>query len=301
MRSNQDVTDPSSGAVGVAPPMPSALPVATMVAPLPATLPPAQPPGIAPLPVDGAFDVPATFVERMQVCEFLAKANLLPKALREQPANVMLIMHKALALSIPLSVALEHLHVIDGVVGHSAELLRALLYKHGHRLRWLEIDDKHAIGELTLRHDPKHPRVEAFTIGDATRMKLSNKDNWQKDPSSMLVARCTTRLVSRHCPEVAVALGNLSAMDVEDEPAVAGGQAGGGDEAEHRRQLAHELYVQAQTAQTIHELSAIGQTARSKDILDVNVDGQITLQRKLLDLIAQLKAAEDKTSTDDAQ
>jgi hypothetical protein len=292
MRSNQHYAEQGSAVGGVAPPMPGALPVAAQVAPVPATLPPSQPPGI-PLSVDGAFDVPATFVERMQVCEFLAKANLLPKALRDAPANVMLIMHKAMALGIPLSVALEHLHVIDGVVGHSAELLRALLYKHGHRLKWLEIDDKHAIGELTLRHDPKHPRVEAFTIGDATRMKLANKDNWQKDPSSMLVARCTTRLVSRHCPEIAVALGNLSAMDVEDDPTVAAEQSAGPD-PEQREQVAYELYVQAQSATTVQQLSDIGHQARAKDLLDVTVEDGMTLQRKLLDFIAKIKQAEQK-------
>lgn len=300
MRSNQDYAEQSSAVAGVAPPVPGVLPVAARVAPVPATLPPAQPPGIQ-LPVDGAFDVPATFVERMQLCEVLARANLLPKALREQPANVMLIMHKALALSIPLSVALEHLHVIDGVVGHSAELLRALLYKHGHRLRWLEIDDKHAIGELTLRHDPKHPRVEAFTIQDATRMKLSQKDNWQKDPSSMLVARCTTRLVSRHCPEIAVALGNLSAMDVEGDPTVATDQ-NTGSEPEQREQVAYELYVQAQSATTVQELSNIGQTARGKDLLDIKVDDGKTLQRTLLDFIAKIKEAEQAAAaTGDAK
>jgi hypothetical protein len=250
----------------------------------------------------GAFDVPPTLSERVELCRFLADANLLPQALRKQPANVLLIMHKALALGLPLSVALEHLHVIDGKVGHSAELLRGLLARAGHVLRWVEISDKAATGELVLKHDPRNPRRETFTIGDAQRMKLTQKDNWSKDPASMLVARVTTRLVSRHCPEISVALGNLSATDFEDEP-VAQASDPVQAEAETGPSLeaqATELLELAKGATTSEELKEIGARARDENLLEVEVEQGVTLQgvllRRIDEIAKERKAASAKTA-----
>lgn len=254
-----------------------------------APLVPAQPlPSTA---MDGAGDIPVTLMERIELCKFLAGANLLPKALQEQPANVLLIMHKALALDLPLSVAIEHLHVIDGHVGHSAELLRALLYRNGHLLRWSTLTDKQVTGELILRHDPRNPRSETFTIADASRMELVNKANWRKDPVSMMVARCTTRLISRHCPEIAVAIGNLSAMDVLDDetPAATATPVVSEDNAVDIKALAaDELLIEAQAATTSDELKDIGARARTQKLLEVVVEGGLTLQVSLLHLLEQL-------------
>jgi hypothetical protein len=261
----------------------------------------APPPATAPAPTaipDGAFDVPPTLAERIELCRFLADANLLPQALRKQPANVLLIMHKALALNLPLSVALEHLHVIDGKVGHSAELLRGLLARAGHILRWIEISDKTATGELILRHDPRNPRRETFTIADAQRMKLVNKDNWQKDPASMLVARATTRLISRHCPEIAVALGNLSAIDVEEEPPAAEPVQATAEAGPSLETQAAQLYEDAKTAGG-EVLRAIGVRAREAGLLDVKIGPNLTLQEALLQRIDQISKQRKASSGND--
>lgn len=249
---------------------------------------------------EGAFDVPPSLHERIELCRFLADANLLPQALRKQPANVLLIMHKALALQLPLSVALEHLHVIDGKVGHSAELLRALLGRAGHVLRWIEITDKAATGELTLRHDPRNPRRETFTIADATRMKLTNKDNWSKDPASMLVARVTTRMVSRHCPEIAVALGNLSAIDFEEEPPASEPIRATAEAGPSLEQQAQGLFAEALATQDREVLKEIGTKARQLGLLDVPVSGHSSLQAAILhriNEIAEVREAESKEAT----
>lgn len=243
-----------------------------------------------------SFDVPASLPERMELCRFLAEADLLPTALRKKPANLLLLMFKALALDVSLSVAIEHMHVVDGKVGHSAELLRALLYRNGHVLRWPTMSDKAVVGELTLRHDPQNPRTETFTIQDAARMELTGKSNWKKDPISMMVARCTTRLVSRHCAEVAVALGNLSAMDIadaEDLPHAEPIQATAEIDQDQRRDLvANELLVQAQQITSVDELAAIGRQAKKDGLLEQPVgDDGVTLQQALLTRINELSEA----------
>lgn len=253
---------------------------------------------------EGAFDVPTTLADRIELCRFLADANLLPQALRKQPANILLIMHKSLALNIPLGVSLEHMHVIDGKVGHSAELLRALLFRHGHVLRWLSISDKEATGELLLRHDPKNPRREQFTIAQAQTMGLVNKDNWKKDPQSMLVARCTTRLVSRHCPEIAVALGNLSSVDVDDdtnvpEPAQdADNTSDNTGPAPTLAEQAAALFAETRAAENAEQVKQIGYRAKQADLLNHVVDDDATLQQVLLRRIQELSQDVPETDRD---
>lgn len=251
--------------------------------------------------LDGAFDVPPTLSERIELCKFLAQANLMPAALRGEPANVLLIMHKAMALQLPLGVALEHLHVIDGKVGHSAELLRVLLRRAGHRLDWPTSSDKEVVGELTLRHDPKHPRRAKFTMADAQRMELVNKKNWRLDPESMLIARCTTRLVSRHCPEVSVALGNLSAIDFEDvdaEPVKASAEV----DRDHGEPAVEVLLREAAAASTVDELKDIGGRAKDAKLLDAPIEGGGTVQEALLRRMDEIskarKASADKPPAD---
>jgi hypothetical protein len=259
---------------------------------LPAPAPP-------PIPVqrsalaDSAFDVPPTLAERIELCQFLAEADLLPQALKKRPANVLLIMHKALALGVPLSVALEHLHVIDGKVGHSAELLRGLLVRHGHRLDWVTVTDTLAECKLTLRHR-KEPIKVSFTLAEAQKMKLTSKDNWTKNPQAMLVARCSTRAVSWHCPEVSLALGNLSAMDAEtednprpDAAATAADSSAHGDDLVRDHQ-ASEMYLEAKQATTKDELKSIGTRARNAGLLEIPVDGDLTLQTALLSRLNEM-------------
>lgn len=249
--------------------------------------------------LDGAFDIPDTLAERIELCKFLAQANLLPQALRNEPANVLLIMHKAMALQVSLGVAIEHLHVIDGKVGHSAELLRVLLRRAGHKLKWPVSNDKEVVGELTLRGE-KDVRRAKFTMADAQRMELTNKPNWRKDPESMLVARCTTRLVSRHCPEVSVALGNLSALDFEEvdaEPVRATAEV----DRDTAEPAAAVLLREAQQASTVDELKDIGGRAKDAKALNDPVEGGGTLQEALLrrmDELSQARKAAAKTDAD---
>jgi hypothetical protein len=260
----------------------------------PSALVPAQ---AAPVALGSGSDVPAALSERIQLCEYLAEANILPSALRKQPANVLLILFKATALDIPLSVALEHLHVIDGKVGHSAELLRALLYRHGHVLRWTTMTDKEVTGELTLRHDQKHPRTARFTITDATRMELTKKATWQKDPESMMVARCTTRLVSRHCPEIAVALGNLSAMDV-DNPDPAPDPVAATAEIDRDSQ-ARQVLADATEASTVEQIKKLGLHAKTEGLLELNV-GTAAKPEELQAALLRRMGEIAKVSTDKA-
>ena len=241
----------------------------------------------------GACDVPESLAERLELCRFLADASLLPSPLRKQPANVLLIMHKAIALRIHLSVAIEHMHVIDGKVGYSAELIRALLERDGHILRFTEISDKKASAQLILRHDPKHPRLVEFTIGQAAAMRLTEKSTWKQAPDAMLVARLSTRAGSWHAPLSTIGIGNLSAMELgEDTELMIPVQATAevvDEPREDPSEHAARLYSEALATDSPERVQTIGKNAKSAGILDIPVDGELTLQQALLRRIKSLR------------
>lgn len=58
-------------------------------------------------------------------------------------------------------------------------------------------------GEMLATPDGKPVMVQvvvSFTMADATKMGLTGKDNWKKNPHDMLFARCVTRVQRRYAP-----------------------------------------------------------------------------------------------------
>lgn len=146
-------------------------------------------------------DVPDVFAAQMEMARVLADSSLLPGHLRKQPANVLLVLSGARALNIPAFWALQSIHVVDGKLGQSADLMRALVTRAGHKFRVAERTLERAVVEITKSGDTEPYRAE-FTREDAITAELWGKANWKKYPKAMLVARATSIAVRDHCPEV---------------------------------------------------------------------------------------------------
>lgn len=146
-------------------------------------------------------EVPASFAEQMHMATVLADSSLLPAHLRGKPANVLLILQGARALDVSAFWALQSMHVVEGKLGLSAELMRALVNKAGHQFTVIERTDKRAKVRIQ-RKDKEEPYEAEFTVEDARAAELLGKGNWKKYLKSMLVARATSIAVRDECPEV---------------------------------------------------------------------------------------------------
>ncbi len=146
-------------------------------------------------------EVPANFREQMFMAQTLAESTLLPGHLRGKPANVLVILQGARALDVSAFWALQSMHVIEGKLGMSAELMRGLAVRAGHKVRVVERTAEKAIIEI-LRKDRDTPYRAEFTWQDALDAKLQDKDNWKKYRKSMLVARATSIAMRDECPDV---------------------------------------------------------------------------------------------------
>lgn len=140
--------------------------------------------------------------QKLAYAQQLAAANLLPANYRGKPGNVLLAVEYGEMLGTHPLTAIQQVHVIDGKLSMSAELMRALTKRAGHRFRVLESTAECAKVSISRADDPEFSAEFAFTIEDATRAKVNEKDVWKKYPAAMLLARATSMAVRAVCPEV---------------------------------------------------------------------------------------------------
>jgi hypothetical protein len=146
-----------------------------------------------------------------RAAEIMAETTneLVPGPLRGKPGAIMTAILLARDLGLVgtstdplrgLAVALTQIHVIEGKPSLSAQLIRGLILRGGHKIDYVQMDTEACI-LVGTRRDGATLEVR-WTMADAERADLSTvqertgktKDNWRKYPRSMLLARATTEL-----------------------------------------------------------------------------------------------------------
>lgn len=150
----------------------------------------------------GGTDVPEEFTRQLEMATKVAQSGLLPAHLRDKPANVLVILAGARALNISWFWATQSLYVVEGKLSYSAELMRALVIRAGHKFRILQHDYKVARVEIVRSDDPDSPFVFEFTIEEAKTAELTGKSTWKRYGKAMLLARATSGAVRACCPDV---------------------------------------------------------------------------------------------------
>jgi hypothetical protein len=110
------------------------------------------------------------------------------------PWAALAIIEKGRELGIAPMTALSHINMIEGKPSADAQMLAGMIYTaHGdNALEVIEETDDH----VTIAYKRKgwaKPRTTSFTMEDARRAGLTNKQNWQKYPKAMLTARAISK------------------------------------------------------------------------------------------------------------
>lgn len=130
----------------------------------------------------------------MQFVEAVVKTNFVPQAYRGKPAEALACVLTGEMLGLHPLVSMREIDVIQGTPAYSAKMQRALVQRAGHKI-WLE--EATATKVVMAGHrqdDPEHITRVTWTIDRAKTMGLTGKDNWRKQPQSMLIARATGEL-----------------------------------------------------------------------------------------------------------
>lgn len=163
----------------------------------------------------GMQTVPQTFNEQMRFAEVVSQAKgMLPRAYEGNPANVLVAIQYGASLGIEPMAALQNIDVIQGTPTLSAKAVAAMVRANGHKL-WMSEDEQNMSATCTIvRNDDKeHPVTVTRDKAWAQRMGLLTKDNYKKQPTTMLMWRAVTACANRACPELFLGLGGAYTAD----------------------------------------------------------------------------------------
>jgi hypothetical protein len=149
--------------------------------------------------------------ERYRYARILADAGaLVPKGLRDpdgspNPSRVMYALEMGAALGFHPIVALGNIHVIEGKVTLSADLMQAVVRKQRHRMRvWNEGSGKTLKGIATIHRvdDPDFEYRAEWDLEKAGTARLLGKDVWKSYPAAMLRSRAISEVCKMGATDV---------------------------------------------------------------------------------------------------
>jgi hypothetical protein len=140
--------------------------------------------------------------ELMQWVESARQANLVAQSLantsfagayRGKPDEITAAILTGQELGLQPMTALKSIDVIQGQPALRAHAMRAIVQHQGHEIELVESDDVHCIMRGRRKGAETWQQV-IWDIPRAQRMGLLGKDQWKKQPKTMLVARATGEL-----------------------------------------------------------------------------------------------------------
>lgn len=147
------------------------------------------------------YQPPATALGvQMDYARAVASGSLLPDQYRNNPANVLIAVGLGQSMGLSPAESLYRITVIQGKPTASAELIAANVRKAGHRLR-ITGDETSATATIIRADDPDYEFTVTRDLAWAKSMKLTEKDNYRKQPGTMLQWRAITAVARLACPE----------------------------------------------------------------------------------------------------
>lgn len=147
----------------------------------------------------------------------ISGTSFVPKGLRGKPAETAACILAGREIGIGPMESLQKIHVVDGRPTMSAELMRSLVLRAGHEIRFPTLTDDTVVCEGRRAGSESWTTIK-WTMKDAQRVGLAGKQVWKHYPRQMLAARATAELCRLLFPD---ALGGvtLTTEEVTDEAA----------------------------------------------------------------------------------
>jgi len=144
----------------------------------------------------------SVLAEQMSYARAVSDGSLLPDTYRGKPANVLIAVGLGSAMGLTPAESLYRIDVISGKPTASAELIAANVRKAGHKLR-VKVTEEPPSATCTIIRcdDPDEPTTITRDLAWAQRMGLVTKDNYKKQPSTMLSWRAISACARLACPE----------------------------------------------------------------------------------------------------
>ncbi|SDR68834.1 hypothetical protein [Parafannyhessea umbonata] len=247
--------------------------------------------------------------EQVELAKALAPSDIIPAAYQGKPANIVVAIEFGQSMGLSPAESLYRINVIKGKPTASAELIAAQVRKAGHKLRVSKDEANTSVTCTIVRSDdPKYPFVVTRDKAWAQQMGLAVKENYRKQPLTMLTWRAITACAREACPEalfgVAYTPDEMHDFDSVSEPVSVDGSATVSDvshpqqEDEQKPQdylsQVRELFHAYQEARGgIGAAQANGELCdymRVKSLHELSEDGAATLAEMMQDVVTRYKS-----------
>ena len=128
-----------------------------------------------------------------QVAERLVQSSFVPAAFKGKPIEATAAVLAGLEMGLLPMASLRAFDVIQGTAAPRAITLRAIVQSFGHEIELVESTNTRCRMRGRRRGSQTWQTV-TWTLDRAKDLGLTGKDQWKKQPGTMLVARCTSEL-----------------------------------------------------------------------------------------------------------
>jgi len=125
-----------------------------------------------------------------QIAQQLARTSFVPASLRGKPDDITAAILAGQELGLQPMATLRSMDVIQGTPALRAHAMRGLVQSKGHKVVLVSASAEKVVMRGKRKGDREWQEVE-WTIERARILGLTGKDQWKKQPQTMLVARAT--------------------------------------------------------------------------------------------------------------
>ena len=157
---------------------------------------------------------------QMQWAKLASQGDIIPEAYRNKPANILVAIGFGAAMGLSYADSLYRINVIKGKPTMSAELIASQVRKAGHKLRIYKDEEHVSVKASIFRKDD--PEFEFSAVRDkawAEQMGLASRENYKKQPMTMLTWRAITAVAREACPEALYGVA-YSPDELDDMPVI---------------------------------------------------------------------------------
>lgn len=139
--------------------------------------------------------------ELLALATALSKSGLMPNGL-SKPEAILAIALKGQELGIPPMAAIAGITVIQGKPIVSPQLMLSLVERSGKLQDWRITEESNEAVAVEFIRRGRSPVSKRFSMEDAKKMGLASKDNWQKQPRTMMQWRAIAAAIRVAFPDV---------------------------------------------------------------------------------------------------
>lgn len=125
-----------------------------------------------------------------QIAQQLARTSFVPASLRGKPDDITAAILAGQELGLQPMATLRSMDVIQGTPALRAHAMRGLVQSKGHKVVLVSASPDRVVMRGKRKGDRDWQEVE-WTIERAQKLSLTGKDQWKKQPQTMLIARAT--------------------------------------------------------------------------------------------------------------